>query len=183
MTKKEKKLLWVFSSILAIAIVVQGIPYALKSYQAGIDSVDELKSKRARLKKLLLRKHYWQIEYAKTNEQQKQLKTQLFTGKSPELIAARVQGALKKLAQQSSIKVDSMSLPDKKYSESWLLVTQTMSFKASSDKLMNMLALIKQSKPKLVVKDVQVRSYRKTLNCTLKVVGFSRSEKIQEDKH
>ncbi len=181
MTKKEKKLLWAFAGLLGIAVIVQGIPYALKSYQTGVDSIADLKHKKGRLKKLLARTFYWQAEYKKTNEQKKQLETQLFIGKSPELIAARVQGTLKKLAQKSSIKVDSMSLPDKKYSEDWLLVTQTMSFKTSSNKLMNMLELIKKSKPTLVVKNVQVRSYRKTLNCTLKVVAFSRIEEAQEE--
>ncbi|MCK5539263.1 MAG: hypothetical protein KAI79_20745 [Bacteroidales bacterium] len=97
-------------------------------------------------------------------------------GKSPELIAAHIQGVLKNLAQESNIKVDSMSLPDKKYSESWLLITQTMSFKASSDKLINMLELIEKSKPTLIVKEIQIRSYRKTLNCTLKIVSFSHTE-------
>jgi len=49
-----------------------------------------------------------------------------------------------------------------------------MTFKAPSKQLMKILDLIKKSTPSLVVIDVQVRGYRKVLNCTLKVVAFSR---------
>ncbi len=174
MTAKEKKLLGLFLAILVIGMVVQGIPFAIKTYQAGISDVDELKQKKSRLKKLLAREQYWRVEFDKTNKQKQQLITRMFDGNSPELVAGRVQGRLKALARKSGIKVDSMSLPDLKYSDDWLLVTQTMSFKAPSEKLMTVLALIKKSQPDLVVIDVQVKSYRKILNCTLKVVGFRR---------
>lgn len=174
MTVKEKKLLWAFLAILVIGIIVQGIPFAIKTYNAGIDDVEELKQKRSRLKRLLAREDYWRVEFDQNNKQKQQLSKKLFVGKSPELVAARVQGTLKALAKKSGIKVDSISLPDLKHSEDWLLVTQTMSFKAPSDKLMKVLELIKKSEPSLVVIEVQVRSYRKILNCTLKVVAFSR---------
>ncbi|MCU7834259.1 MAG: hypothetical protein KZQ83_03315 [gamma proteobacterium symbiont of Taylorina sp.] len=173
MTIKEKKLLGIFLAILVIGVVAQGIPFAYKIYQSGIDEVEQLKQKRSRLKKLMARQNYWRTEFEKNNKQKQQLLKKLFVGKSPELIAARVQGKLKTLAKKSGIKVDSMSLPDLKQSEDWLLVTQTMSFKAHSDKFMKVLNLIKKSNPSLVVIDVQVRTYRKMLNCTLKVVGFS----------
>jgi len=122
----------------------------------------------------LARQEYWRVEFEKTNKQKQQLSKKLFVGKSPELVAARVQGKLKALAKNSGIKVDSMSLPDLKQRQDWLLVTQTMTFKAPSKQLMKILDLIKKSTPSLVVIDVQVRGYRKVLNCTLKVVAFSR---------
>lgn len=175
MTQKEKKLIWVFLAILVVGIVAQGIPFAFNIYHAGIDDVEQLKQKKSRLKKLLAREAYWHTEFDKTNKQEQQLLKKLFVGKSPELIAARVQGTLKALAKQSGIKVDSMSLPDLNDSDDWLLVTQIMSFKAPGEQLMKILSLIKKSNPSLVVVDVQVRAYRKNLNCTLKVVGFSRS--------
>jgi len=179
MTQKEKKLLSVFLLILAIGIIAQGIPFAVKTYYAGIDDVQQLRAKRSRLKKLLARQHYWQTEFDKTNKQEQLLLKKLFEGKSPELIAARVQGTLKALAKQSGIKVDSMSLPDLKQNDNWLLVSQSMSFKAPTEQFMNLLQLIKKSQPSLVVVDSQVRSYRKILNCKIKVMGFSRFASIQ----
>jgi len=174
MTAKEKKLLWAFLAILVLGIIVQGIPFVIKTYNAGIDDVEQLKQKRSRLKKLLAREDYWRVEFEQSNKQKQQLEKKLFAGKSPELVAARVQKTLKALAKKSGIKVDSISLPDLEPHEDWLLVTQIMSFKAPSDKLMKILDLIDKSNPDLVVIEVQVRSYRKILNCTLKVVGFSR---------
>lgn len=174
MNTKEKKLLLVFIAILAIGVIVQGIPYALKSYQSGIESVDNLKDKRKRLKKLLARSDYWKAEFDKTNQKQQQLEKLLYVGQSPDLMAGRVQSTLKTLTKDSQIKVDSMSLPDLKQYNDWLLITQSMTFKASAASLMKLLALIKKAKPQLIVTDLQVRSRRTTLSCTLKVVGFSR---------
>jgi hypothetical protein len=175
MIQKEKNLLWVFITILVIGSMVKGVPFAIKSYQAGIDEVELLKEKRRRLKKLLARTDYWRAEFEKTNQKQQHLLTKLFVGQSAELIAARVQGNLKELAKKSNIKVDSMSLPDFQYQDDWLLVTQTLSFKTPSQQLMIMINLIKQSNPRLVIIDIQVQAYRRQLNCTLKIVGFSRT--------
>lgn len=176
MTKKEKKLLLVFVAILGIGLIAQGIPFAIKYHQAGVDDIEEIRLKRSRLKKLFNNQVYWNDEFAKNSKKEKKLKKQLFEGGSPELIAGRVQGRLKTLAKQSGINVDSMSLADFKWVGNWLLITQTMSFKSSSENVVKLLDSIKRSVPTLVVNDVQVRSYRNTLNCTLKVVGFSRTD-------
>lgn len=176
MLKKEKKLLLVFLAILAVGLVAQGIPFAIKYHQAGVDEIEEIRAKRARLKKLYENQTYWKEEYAKNSNKEKKLKKQLFEGQSPELIAGRVQGRLKTLARQSGIKVDSMSLADFQEMDDWLLIDQTMSFKSSSENIVKLLESIKRSVPTLIVHDVQIRSYRKTLNCTLKVIGFSRIE-------
>ena len=79
------------------------------------------------------------------------------------------------LARQSGIKVDSMSLPDLIQTDGWLLISQTMIFKAPTKNLMALLEMIKQSKLTLIVTDVQMRSFREVLSCTIKVVGFSHS--------
>jgi len=173
MTKKEKKLLLVFLAILGVGMMAQGIPFAIKYHQAGVDEIEEIRLKRSRLKKLYKNQAYWIAEFAKNSKKEKNLKKQLFEGQSPELIAGRVQGRLKTLARQSGIKVDSMSLADFKQVDNWLLITQTMSFKSSSENVVKLLDSIKRSIPTLIVNDVQIRSYRKTLNCTVKVVGFS----------
>jgi hypothetical protein len=176
MTKKEKKLVLVFLVILGVGMIAQGIPFAIKYHQAGVDKIDEIRLKRSRLKKLYENQLYWVTEYKKNSNKEKKLKKQLFEGYSPELIAGRVQGRLKTLARQNGIKVDSMSLADFKQVDNWLLITQTMSFKSSSKNVVKLLESIKRSVPTLIVNDVQIRAYRKTLNCTLKVVGFSRTD-------
>jgi len=175
MTKKEKKLLWIFLVILAVGVIARGIPFVTQSYQSGIAAVEESKEKINRLKKLQAREVYWQTEFKKISKDEKQLLTQLFAGHSPELIAARVQEKLKTLARKSGIKVDSMSLPDLNQSDDWLLISQTMTFKAPTSNLMELMTMIKKSKPTLIVTDVQMRAFRKMLSCTIRVVGFSHS--------
>lgn len=180
MNLKEKKLLYVFLTILVIGIVVQGIPFAIKAYNSSNEEIQELKEKRSRLKKLLVREDYWQIEYEKNNKKVQKLTSLLYAGGSPDLMAGRVQAKLKKLTKISDIKVDSMSLPDLKQVDNWLLISQSMSFKASAKSLMQLLQLIGNAKPKLIVTDLKVRSYRKILNCTIKVVGFSRFSESEQ---
>ncbi len=180
MTKKEHKLLLIFLAIMAVGFLSQGIPWAIRYHQAGVDKIEEIRLKRSRLKKLYENQAYWISEYKKSSSKEKKLNKQLFEGRSPELIAGRLQGQLKNLARKSGIKVDSMSLADFKRVDEWLLITQTMSFKSPSSNVVKLLNSIKSSVPALIVQDVQIRSYRNTLNCTLKVVGFSRTE--QETK-
>ncbi|NOQ79500.1 MAG: hypothetical protein GQ546_08885 [Gammaproteobacteria bacterium] len=175
MTKKEKQLLWIFLAILAVGVIVRGIPFAVKSYQSGLMAVDESKEKINRLKKLQAREQYWQTEFNKIKKKEQQLLKQLFVGNSPELIAGRVQERLKTLARQSGIKVDSMNLPDLQQTDDWLLISQTMTFKASTENLMKLLKMIKQSKSTLIVEDIKMTSFRKILNCTIKIIGFSHS--------
>lgn len=182
MKPKEKKLLYVFLAILVLGVVLQGIPFAIKYYNSSVEDIQDLKDKRSRLKKLLARSDYWKIEYEKNNQKEHNLKLLLYVGGSPDLMAGRIQGKLKKLTKISGIKVDSMSLPDLKQVDDWLLISQSMTFKATSESLMELLQLIGNAKPKLIVTDLKVRSYRKVLNCTVKVVGFSRiSEPEQGD--
>ncbi|MDX2504209.1 MAG: GspMb/PilO family protein [Gammaproteobacteria bacterium] len=174
MTKKEKKLLWVFVVLVAVGVITQAIPFAIRSYYSGVENIQLLQEKINRLDKLQARETYWQTEFKKNNKKEQQLLKQLFVGQFPDLIAARVQGKLKTLARESGIQVDSMSLPDLKQFEDWLLISQTMSFKAPSENLMKLLQMIKQSQPTLIMTEVQVRSYRKVLSCTIKILGFSR---------
>ncbi|MCK5647510.1 MAG: hypothetical protein KAI22_01410 [Gammaproteobacteria bacterium] len=180
MTKKEKKLLWIFLAILAIGVIARGIPLVTQAYQSGIAAVEESKEKINRLKKLQAREAYWRTEFNKISKDEKQLSAQLFSGNSPELIAARVQERLKTLARQSGVKVDSMSLPDLNQSDDWLLISQTMTFKAPTKNLMELMKMIKKSKPTLIMTDVQMRAFRDMLSCTIKVVGFSHSAAKQE---
>jgi hypothetical protein len=175
MNQKEKKLLTIFAIMLVFSVLVQGVPFAIKSYTSDVDAIEELKDKRKRLKKLLTRTDYWKKEYDKNNHKEKQLKALLYVGQSPDLIAGRVQGKLKKLTEVSGIKVDSMSLPEFKHYEGWLVITQSMTFKASSDSLMKFLQGIAKAQPQLIVTDLQIRSYRNSLRCTVKVIGFNRN--------
>ena len=182
MTFKEKKLTVIFLILLAISVITQVIPFAINKYQSDIHEIEQLQRKISQLEKIQARSQYWQSASQRTKRKEQLLLKQLFMGQSPELVAARVQEKLKTLAQQNDIKVESMSLPDLKESHDWLLINQSMSFKASSENLMRLLGMIKKSKPALIVTDIQIRSYGQLLNCTLKVVGFSQNVSNQENE-
>ena len=68
-----------------------------------------------------------------------------------------------------------MSLADLNQTGDWLLISQTMTFKAPTKNLMDLMKMIKQSKPTLIMTDVQMRAFRKMLSCTITVIGFSHS--------
>ncbi len=180
MTNNEKKLIIAFSGLLAIGIVVKGIPFALKSYKDGVESIKQVRKKTKRLKVLHARSAFWQAEFDKTNKKEQQLKKQLYVGQSAELMGGQLQADLKKMAKNSQIKVDSMSLPDLNRYDDWLLISQTMSFKAESTALVKFINLLKKAKPKLILTDLDVRSRAKygnrklLLTCKIKVLGFSR---------
>ena len=176
MTKKETNLLKIMLLIMLSGVMLKGLPFAYQKYLDRKQDISALKDKRTSLKALMSRNAFWQVEFNKSIEQQKQLEKELFTAKSNELVAAKVQSVIKKLAKQSGLRVESMRLAEFQQSGQWLLVSLSITIKANSTQLIKLLNKIKANKQKLFIKDISVRSYRKLLNGSITLVAFSKSK-------
>jgi len=182
MTQKEQKLLAVFMLLLAVGVLFKGVPFALEYYQEGVDDVAFIKKQRRALKELDAQRKTWEQEYKNHKNHEKSLLKQVYQGGSREVIAAKLQGQLRNLARKNQVEVNSMNLPDFLSNDDWLLIMQEMSFKATEQNMVNMLASINNHQPTLKVLDLSLRSYRNQLNGTIKVVGFNRITTESENK-
>lgn len=177
MTAKEKRLLRIFLGLAALVIVLQGGSILYDQYFSGRDDIDALYVKIERLERLQERSEFWQKKHALALKTQERLSAQLAKGATPELVGAQVQRLLKQYAREAGVQVDSMSVPEFSRSGRWLLVNQSMTFKAGSGNLMQLLKQISEANPRLEVMTLDVRVARQNrLNGTLRVVGFSRLE-------
>jgi len=182
MTKKEQKLLTIFMALLAVGVLFKGIPYAMDVYREGVEDVDFIKKQRRALKQLSAQKETWEQEFKNYKKHEKTLMKQVYQGGSKEVLAAKLREQLRGLARKNQVEVNSMDLPDYLSNDDWLLIMQVMSFKATEQNMVNMIASINNHQPTLKIIDLSLRSYRNKLNGTIKVVGFNRITSESEDK-
>jgi hypothetical protein len=175
MTEKEKKLLKVMLLIVVLGFLFKGGPFVYQKYMDRQDDIANLVDKKVRLKALLKRRDFWYGEFNKSVKQQAIIEKELFTATSNELVAAKVQSVIKKLAKSSGVRVDSMRLAEFQQSEAWLLVNLSVTIKAGSAEVINFLGKIQANEKKLFIKDMSLRSYRNSMNGTITIVGFSKS--------
>ena len=184
MTNKETKLLKIMLLIVGLGVLFKGIPFAYETYQQRKIDVKILKDKKQRLKVLIGEEDSWKIGYENSIKQTALLEKQLFTAGSNELVAAKVQSLIKKLAKQSSVRVESMQLAEFQESDDWLLVSLSVIVKADAENVINLLNKIRANKQKLLIKEISIRSYRNSLtggyygtslSGTITLVSFSKS--------
>jgi len=182
MTVKEKNLLKIMLLIVILGVLFKGIPFAYEMYQQRKSDIKILKDKKQRLKHLIRKADYWKAEHDKTLKQKTLLEKELFTASSNELVAAKLQSVIKGLARQSVVRVDSMRLAEFQRSGDWLLVSLSISIKAKAGNIVQLLHKIRTNKKKLLIKEINVRSFNNTLNGSITLVGFSHSNAIPLDK-
>lgn len=174
MTEREKRFVHIFILLAALVGVVRLIPVAYSYFMTMRSDIELLRDRIVRYEKLPAKYQYWQEQYQKALAEHEKYKKMLFKADTPELISARMQGTLKKLARDSGITVKSMSLPEFLKTDDWLLTTQALSFEGSADSMMQFLGLVKESGYYLPVVKLDVRSRPQGLTGTIKLVGFSR---------
>ncbi len=175
MIKKEKLLLKILLFIVLLGVIFKGIPFAYETYQQRKNDINVLKDKKQKLKFLIKQMPTWKIEYDNAVKQKALLEKELFAASSNELVAAKVQSVIKNLAKQSSVRVESMHLAEFQESNNWLLVSLSVTIKADTANIMDLLHKIRANKQKLLIKEVNIRTFRKTLSGTITLVGFSKS--------
>jgi len=174
MTAKEKKLIIIFTAIALLGILFKGIPFAYQQYQQGKLDILDLKDKKYKVNRLIGRKIFWKQEYDKSIQQQNSLKQKLFIAKSNELVAAKVQLVIKRLAKQSGVNIESIGLAEFKQSNTWLLVSLTINVRANANNVIVFFNKLKINKQKILIEKMSIYSNRNTLNGSITIIGFSK---------
>ncbi len=181
MTKKESKLLYFFFTMLLITGLFRGIPLGIRYYHQGLNDIELLQSKAERLDKLQSKQQFWADEYAKIKKLEENRVKQLFSAKSRELVAAKLQTLVKKIAINSGAKIQSSRLPEFKDNAQWLMITQNMSISGDMSSIMAFVNALEHSQKKLIISQMKIRSSRRILRGSLSVTAFSQKNTKVDD--
>ncbi len=176
MNQREKRLL----RMMLIIFGVYALPFEIipRSYHLIRDQrlqIEKLQGDIGRYQKLATDSQFWQTQHQQITQQRDAINNTLLQGNSRELVGAKMQGVLREISQKAGITIKSMDLPDFSRTKQWVLVTQGVQFEGNSEKTIQFLKEVENSKiALLVVVSVDVRSNRGALAGTVKITGFSR---------
>ena len=165
---------YVLTAMLVLTFMLKGVPFFIEFYDSQLSGIDLLLEKQKRLNNILIKSDYWQQEYSKIKSAEEKKMKRLFTAKSKELVAAKLQALLKQLARNSGTKIESSLLPEFKKNEQWLIVSQNISINGGSGDFVKFIKMIEQNQKKLIITHLKLRSRRRQLSGSFTVVGFSR---------
>lgn len=183
MTTQEKRLLYIALGIFFIYVLpFQLYPFVYNYYNDYVTSVQKLNEDIERYTELSKNAEYWEKTYKDTKQLEKQVNAGLLSGKNRELIGAKMQALVKRLAERTGIRFKTLDPPDTSYTTGqWLLVVQSMQFEATSYTLMRFLQAVKNARVNLKVTTLDVRARKKKLNCKVRISGFSRAPAVEEN--
>ena len=177
MTKKEKKL-----GLIALVIFIGYmlpfvlLPMVYNFYNDYWQSLEKLHQNIERYENLAKRAEYWKAENQRIKEEREEIEAGLLQGDTPELVSAKMQDLVRKLAQKAGITFKSLDTPDNTTytTKEWVFVIQSMQFEGNGETLIKFLMAVNDNPIKLEVISLDVRNRRKKLTGTIKVTGFSR---------
>ena len=175
MTNREKKLIW-YSLIILLAYLIpfEGVP-KIVAFEQEINKENlTLEKKIAKLNQLISEHAKWNQVNLQNIEKKKTLDATLLSGTTQDLIGARLQGTLQKLADRHNIKLTSIALPQFHTRQGWLFTSQTIQFRSSSNRLLQFLNAIDSNQVKLLITEINIRANKKTLTGSFTVIGFSK---------
>ena len=176
MSIKETKMLYILLASFFLTFLVKGVPVLVNYYESGVNNIALLSDKKERLDKLLAKEDFWKKEYSKIQPAEEKKYVQLFSGKSRELVAAKLQTVLKDIARKSGIKIESTLLPEFKQNTQWLIISQNISINGNTKNIVEFITEIEKYTKKLTISKIKLRSNRRQIRGSLTVVGFSRKQ-------
>lgn len=177
MTAKEKRLLtWMLVLFLGYVVPFMLLPKAIHAYHDYWDDLDRLHLDIERYQRLSQETENWQQANDKAKAEAKTINDSLLKGSNRDLIAARLQSILRNIAQQQSITLRSMAVPEFSTNDRWMIISQTIEFDIDSQVLPDLISKLNRNPERLIVISLEARSASvpTRLSVQLKVAGFSR---------
>ncbi len=180
MNAREKNLVKLGCMLAVLTVVVRGFP-ALNSWRNDrLVSIANVQARISRLDNLLEKRSFWQQKVDNLIVAQKHLTGRIFYGDTPEIISARVQGTIKKIAQKTGVTINTLSLPEFSRTDSWLLISHVIVLEGGADMVFDFFQKLQADSHKLLVVEVNLRASGNLLRGSVKVTGFSRmSNKVE----
>ena len=175
MNAREKRLLQLFVGLfLLYAVPFELMPAAWGHLRAHDDEVQDIRQRIQRYERLLETREQWQTRHGDHLRLNEEVEASLIGGGTSDLIGARMIGLLRALSAEAGANVKSLELPELNSTGEWLLVTQTVHFSITGNRLHDYLSTLTGSVNKFKIVSLDVRSHRGSVEGSVKVVGFAR---------
>ncbi len=181
MSDKEKRLLMILLALSVITLVIKAMPFLFDYYDEKNNSIKQLVKKTAHLEQLMQNEESWKNQFLIIKKEKNSKVKALFSAKSKELIAAKIQTHLKKTAKKSGVQIESSRIPEFLINDFWLLTSQNISIKGESKKIYDFLKQIENDDKRLMIKTVKLRANRNSLRGTLTIAAFSYNPAIETE--
>lgn len=182
MTRKERKLLILMLLTAALVVAVEALPRLHRAWSGELAAASIALRQLEQYRGLPAKEPFWRRKHQEMSALREKLRAGLLGGESANLVSARLQGEIKRIAGESGINIASMSLPEISRTREWLLVGQTITFQARPEEVRAFANRLKEGVHNLPIIESVLRAGPTGLHCTMKIVGFSRPGQEQPGK-
>ena len=174
---RENKVFYL-AAILAIAFITTTLlPSVQTLYLERQENIEGVLLDIDREQRLIENTAVWRERRVVTEQRATELDQEIFSGTTIPLIEADIQRNLSQYVRDSGILVNATRLAERLETESWLMISQEMSFRtANASNAVGLLERLENSLPRLFVRDFSINRTRAQYTGSITVVGFARSE-------
>lgn len=176
MKSNEKKLVGLLAILFLAVVVVRVIPMLRTSYEEGLEEIDFLEQRIARLRLLIEEAPFIVDEEAQRQAEVEALGELVFTGTDLNLIGTSVQRQLRQVVEEAGVLARSYKTPRLSEMEGWLMINQEMDFTIEQENILKFLNLLENSKPRLHVTEFSINRNRRQYSGSITVIGFSKQQ-------
>lgn len=175
-SSREKNILILAGLVAVIFLATNLSPRIAGFYNERQDNIENIRLEIAREQRLIEETETWRERRISVEESQAEFERQIFNGDTIPFVEANIQSELALRARDSSIFVNSTRLAESVATDSWLMISQEMSFRTTdASNTVTFLQKLRESEPRLRVTEFSINRSRNQYNGSVTVVGFSRS--------
>ena len=174
---RENKVFYL-AAILAIAFITTTLlPSVQTLYLERQENIEGVLLDIDREQRLIENTAVWRERRVVTEQRATELDQEIFSGTTIPLIEADIQRNLSQYVRDSGILVNATRLAERLETDSWLMISQEMSFRtANASNAVGLRERLENSLPRLFVRDFSINRTRAQYTGSITVVGFARSE-------
>jgi hypothetical protein len=175
-SSREKRILILAGLVALIFLASNLFPRIAGIYNERQNNIENVRLEITREKRLIEETENWRERRISVEESQAEFERQIFDGDTIPVVEANIQRELSRRARDSDITVNSTRLAESVATDSWLMISQEMSFRTTdASNTVAFLQKLKESEPRLRVTEFSINRSRNQYNGSITVVGFSRT--------
>ena len=175
--KREKIIVYIAVIVAVIFAATTILPYVQYTYRERQGNIEEVLLEIDREQRLIENTLNWRERRVEVEQRAVELEQEIFSGDTIPLVEADIQRALSQYARESGILINSTRLAERLETDSWLMISQEMSFRTpDATNTVGFLERLENSIPRLFIRDFSLNRTRAQYTGSITVVGFALSE-------
>ena len=176
---RENKIFYLAAIVVIAFIATTILPTVQTLYLERQENIEGVLLDIDREQRLIENTAVWRERRVVTEQRATELDQEIFSGTTIPLIEADIQRNLSQYVRDSGMLVNATRLAERLETDSWLMISQEMSFRtANASNAVGLLERLESSLPRLFVRDFTINRTRAQYTGSITVVGFARSEGI-----